>query len=63
VTVDTRMIEVEQAERHAATEARLDDLRGQLGLAQSESAEPADTAGTTAAGTTAAGTAAAATPG
>jgi phage shock protein A len=32
VSVDTRMIEVEQAERQAATEARLDELRGQLGL-------------------------------
>ncbi len=32
VSVDTRMIEVEQAQRQAASAARLDDMRDQLGL-------------------------------
>lgn len=52
VSVDTRMIEVEQAERHAATEARLDDLRSQLGIAPADST-PTATSGTEAGPTTA----------
>ena len=39
VSVDTKMIQVEQAERHAATEARLGELRDQLGLGDATGAD------------------------